>query len=137
MSEAESDGGVVGFKNPPKRIVERFIPKGQFGYTIVWGATEYHADFKAFEIVAEGEAGETYYFEAGSSEHVRGIETAEVFLEGHIKWDGCSHLTLDNQHLCGAASFKGLMALLEYAYRSASVLMGRGEDGLDEKWGPL
>ncbi len=113
---------------------------GDFGFRLKWSCSETWADFEAFEIVSrEGDEYKTPGFHAKDwqrcDEIVNDISKAQASVEGYIKWDGCSHIELNESHLCGAESFKKHIALMRYLYFRASELMGRGKDGLDEPWG--
>lgn len=62
------------------------------------------------------------------------IETEE-YLDGYIKWDGCSHVNIGDDgylHLCGADYWKRHCKVMEWVYKEVSKLIERFEE--DEVW---
>ncbi len=127
-------------KNPEMRETqERYDPEGiGFGYLIVWRCLEHWADFRVYEVIfKEGEyPGEPLTFNRRdaicSPDPVTNLEDAEITMEGHIKWDGCSEIDMGRPHWCGPRYFRQHFQLLEHLYREAGYRMGRGE--LDQEW---
>lgn len=105
-----------------------------FGFVLHWSVSDHWADVTAYKVVSF--EGEKAFFEVKDdcSEHTDDTTKAEVYLKGFIKWDGCAELDQGCPHWCGAGDFKMHFALLKHIYLRASVLMGRGEDGLDTPW---
>lgn len=107
-----------------------------FGFRIKWEALDHRAYFSAYEVVAMEQDGGTKFFNhAEGEENTREISLSSPYATGSIGWDGCSHIQLLEDHICGAHGFKKHISLMRYLYTRASVAMGRGIDGLDEEWG--
>lgn len=77
-------------------------------YLIMADVKQHRVAFVVHEISGEGEAADgsrVTYLVTGDGAGTEKTEDAEVFLEGFIKWDGCSHWNFhDNDcmtHICG------------------------------------
>ena len=112
------------------------LDRGPFGFTLRWKADDYRAEFEVFAIT--GEAGQevpipTYDRRGAMStpDPVESIEQAEIYLEGHVKWDGCSEIDMGQEHWCGPLEWKAHCALLEHVYKRAFELMQREPE---ESW---
>ena len=66
----------------------------EFGFTVKWVVEDHWADIEVYEITAIDDDGNLYPKKdyTSSEQLVRNIEDAETYLEGFIKWDGCSEL---------------------------------------------
>lgn len=108
---------------------------GEFGFRLRWRVSDHWADVEAWEVAAICEGKKEFRSSSDPfREFTADVEKAEKYLDGFIKWDGCAELNQGCPHWCGAKDFKKHMALLKYIYLRSSVLMGRGEDGLDTPW---
>jgi hypothetical protein len=112
--------------------------QGYAGFRVAWIVEDHWANVWVWEIsgFTDGDRSKPsfYYFdEDGHQEWVDTIEEAkEWYLDGFVKWDGCSQFDMGDQHLCGADDYKKHIALLEYIYKRAFELMGRPQE---EEWG--
>lgn len=98
-----------------------------------------HVDFKAFEIVGyESDNGKDYNIPIYSvdNDNTRDTDKTENYLNGMVKWDGCSHVYYGEKdnggyiHMCGAQSFKNLSALLLKIYQRCYEIGGFTEEPL-------
>lgn len=87
--------------------------------TVRWEAHSHSLEFKAREGTKQRD-GSIFYF-ADDTEHT--FETMPRFIDGFVKWDGCSHFYVGEElneqstgylHLCGG---HGILALTETAHR--------------------
>lgn len=111
-------------------------------FIIVWCADNHWADFKVYRAEEGRFTGKdktlTPFFQpldivpGQSWDMTPDIDKANPYLEGFIKWDGCSEMQFSD-HLCGATGFYHHMAVLEFIYKRAAFVMGR--DTLNEPWG--
>lgn len=116
-----------------KRItIEDYDPMGDgFGFRCKWEAQSHWADVTVWEVVALGssdEPGKKFFDKApweGSGNHTENIEEAEKYLDGFVKWDGCTELNQGQPHWCGPHGYKKHIAILKYIYQRAHQLMGR------------
>lgn len=65
-------------------------------------------------------------FICGVSNFTSDVRNADVFLHGHIKWDGCSNWHFDEQdammlHFCGARRTTSIGRLMAEMYRLAAA----------------
>lgn len=100
---------------------------GDFGFRLCWAVEDHWADVKAFEITGYENGAPLFgRLDARSSADTTGdVSEAEAYLEGFVKWDGCSEFGLGHVHWCGPDAYKKHFRLLEYVYRRAFELMGR------------
>lgn len=102
---------------------------GDFGFRLKWSVSDSWANVTAYKIVAvEDDSGKKFFERRPwkrSGDHVEHIDKAESYLDGWVKWDGCSELNQGKPHWCGPNDFKHHMALLKYIYLRAFELMGR------------
>lgn len=88
----------------------------------VWDNETHGYEFELFEIV--GWTGDNFkellYERKGSTmsgDHSKnGLEDAQPYLTGFIKWDGCSHMYFGDEgylHLCGLNTFEKLQKVLQ------------------------
>ena len=106
---------------------------GEFGFRVAWEPKEYMADFKVFEVVAICQGAPEFEIVDGKGEDFTpDISLAQEYMNGTIKWDGCSHIySAGYWHMCGMSSFAKHVALMKYLHRRAFELMGREPD---DKW---
>lgn len=93
--------------------------------TIRYEVFSYHMDFKLREGVKQDDGSVVYT--AAAPNFVTDFDQAERFVDGSIKWDGCSHLNFgdgeDNpgyMHVCGARYFRNLASALRETFLIAS-----------------
>lgn len=104
---------------------------GEFGFRVVWRYRPHWADVRVYDITSRTVDGEPLFDRDGRTslpDPVDSIEEAEVYLDGFVKWDGCSELDQGNPHWCGAVGFGQHILLLEYIYKRAFQLMGGGPE---------
>lgn len=106
---------------------------GRFGFRVAWMVSDAWATVWVFEIVAYTD----HKFDVpmfrnigdkGDQEFVDTIEQADWYLDGFVKFDGCSQFDMGDQHLCGLQGYQKHIALLQYIYTRAFELMGREPD---------
>lgn len=113
---------------------------GEFGFRVVWLVQESWVNVWVWEIVAYEDKNLLvplfeWFDEKGHQEFTTEIERAKewCYLDGFIKWDGCSQFDMGQQHLCGLRGYKKHVELLRYLWRRSFELMNREpEDGLWE-----
>jgi hypothetical protein len=81
-------------------------------------------DFRVLESTGEYDTGELIFFGEGNQETTNIVE-AGLFLEGHIKWDGCSNWYFTKQdycmlHFCGRSEAIALGKLMDRMYSIAN-----------------
>jgi hypothetical protein len=105
---------------------------GDFGFRMVWSVSDLWADVTAYEITGRGMEENAPLFERKGAtcgpDHVESHEDAEEYLDGYVKWDGCTELDMGRPHWCGPYGYKKHCALLRYIYERAFQLMGREPD---------
>lgn len=106
---------------------------GEFGFRLVWSVQDHWADVKAFEIVGRNEDGNPLFDSDDSPNRTMTTEDAREYLEGFVKWDGCTELDQGSPHWCGPYEYRKHFALLRYIYHRAYELMGCEPD---EPWEP-
>lgn len=121
-----------------RKTTDRFLDDHSFGFVIEWGVEDHWADFKVFQVtsVSLTESRVIDFLKQGyenSSDTTTSTEEAEPYLEGFIKWDGCCEFGT-HTHYCGSDCLKKHAALVEFLYKRAPELMGRGWDNLDMSW---
>lgn len=103
---------------------------GDFGFRVKWSVVDHWADIEVYEVESRGtELNSKPQFHrkgaACSPDGVEDISEAEKYLEGYIKWDGCTELDMGCPHWCGPSGYVTHCELLKYIYRRAHELMGR------------
>ena len=101
---------------------------GEFGFRLVWSISAYWADVKAYEITSRNPDGTPNFNREGWGslpDPVPTIDLAEMYLDGRVRWDGCSELDQGCPHWCVADQFKRHCNLLRYIYERAFELMDR------------
>jgi len=102
---------------------------GGFGFRVVFSYLEHWTDLKVYKITSRDTDGLLSFDRKNARslpDPVESIDEAEVYLEGYIKWDGCSELDQGRPHWCGPFDYKQHIALLEHLYRRSQELMTRG-----------
>lgn len=112
------------------------------------GAEEHVVDvevYATFErdlltVVQAPDSSEPFCFQRGggyaSPDPVASIDEAERFLDGSVKWDGCSNMSFDaikngvNLHFCSRADAKAIGELLAACYDLAAEWMPQYEEDL-------
>lgn len=101
----------------------------EYDATVRWEAYDVYLDFKVREGTRQDDGSVCYsYFNAdGGPEWTDDFEHGERYVDGSVKWDGCSHLNFgdgeDNPgylHLCGARCFRNLNAILREVFLIAA-----------------
>lgn len=103
---------------------------GEFGFRVRWAVSDYWANVEVYEIIAIECDTERVLFAREDArclptDSTDNIDGAEKYLEGFVKWDGCTELYQGQPHWCGPDGYKKHIALLEYIYKRAFELMGR------------
>lgn len=87
---------------------------GGHGVEIRWSAESHVLTFAAKEYDAQSNGTRYYqaFDEAGIGYPTPEWEQGERYIEGYVKWDGCSHVTFGDEngylHLCGGTHFARL-----------------------------
>lgn len=121
---------VLPYNTEAKRVtVEQFGERG-FGFLIEWDVLDNWADVKVWAqsgvtVPDDGSEGVVLYSSDGCGADLESTEGAEVYLEGYIKWDGCTELDMGRPHWCGPLDWQKHIALLEHIWRTAFELMGK------------
>jgi hypothetical protein len=103
------------------------------GFVIEWRHKDHWCDLKVFKIEWEDSEGRPCFWRQGSDHNgdaTPEISEAEPYIEGFVKWDGCSEFD-GRVHFCGPEHYRDYFELLQYIYERAFVLMGRKPD---EPW---
>jgi len=109
---------------------------GDFGQTVVYEIdSEYihHVDFRIFAITGRSVPEDAPLYERkgaeSSTEHATDWREAARYVDGSVKWDGCSHLYFGDEeaylHLCGRKQFDNLTATLIAVYERCGELMSQ------------
>lgn len=112
---------------------------GTLGFVVLWGVSDSWANVSVFAVEESGSEvqGEDIRLfltpSGGYDRHTDDITKAATYIDGYVKWDGCSELDQGCPHWCGPKQYKAHISLLEFIYRRAMDLMGRGEGELP--WG--
>jgi hypothetical protein len=93
-------------------------------FAVVIAPDEYFVEYKIYEIVANDFDGKPLFQRAGSHFHpdpVERLDEAEVYLEGSVKWDGCSNWNLDDpsgglRHFCSREQLENVGKILAACY---------------------
>lgn len=114
-------------KDTNKRVTTEDI-LGEFGFRVRWSVSNTWADVAVFDITGRDANSNVALFNrrdwVALPDPVESIEEAESYLEGFVKWDGCTELNQGQPHWCGPEDYKKHIALLRYIYRRAFELMG-------------
>lgn len=108
-------------------------------FTILFNYTEgsAHVDFKVYEIIGTNSSGNLYQRKDSSysPDIVESTEEAETYLEGSVKWDGCSNINFfDNgyAHFCGMNEALRVGLVLQHIYMRCAEILKVKEKGNEE-----
>ena len=95
-------------------------------FSIAYEADEYNCDFRVYEIIGWQDSVQLFNRKGytSSPDPVEDIEDAQIFLHGHIKWDGCSNWHFDEQdsvmlHFCSKKQGEDIGKLFSQLYKIA------------------
>jgi len=116
------------FEQAPRQVVEDWTPGSQFGFRIRWGAYDHMVYVEVYKVISVDENDDDKRFRhkdwrGGGPHETADIAEAESYLDGSIKWDGCSDLDFGYHHWCGPHDFRRHFALLEHLYKRAYEVM--------------
>lgn len=97
------------------------------GFRIVWETESHWANVTVYEIIGTADNAAPLFNRkdsAFSPDFVYSHTEAEVYLDGFVKWDGCTELNQGTPHWCGAHGYKQHCDLLRYIYDRSFILMG-------------
>lgn len=111
---------------------------GEFGFRLAWEVDDYHANVTAYKIasivIGDRDSDDVIQFESVSGtgeQFTADLGSAEKYLSGFVKWDGCTELDMGCPHWCSPLDYIKHGELLKHIYQRAFVLMGRKPD---EEW---
>ncbi len=107
---------------------------GEFGFRLKWSVLDHWADVEAWEIASriDDEKGTPQFLSESLVEHLPFDEKLPKYLDGLVKWDGCSEFEFGNIHWCGPRYYLKHFALLKHIYNRAQVLMRR--EYIEDPW---
>ncbi len=97
----------VRIKEGEVMAVEKYFK--DLWYYVVAEPGEYKVEYKIYEVEGQGKDGDPFFHRAGEASHPSSGEVAladaEIYAQGHVKWDGCSNWNIDEQervmlHFC-------------------------------------
>ena len=104
--------------------------------------SQVNMDFKVYPISAVNDDGAYEYrrkdADCGMDFSQNGLEDAQVFVHGNIKWDGCSNLWFDEQdtgtmlHFCGRSSIDDFRELMKRLYDLAAEVIHKWDKSVAE-----
>lgn len=121
-------------------LIEEIL--GEFGFTIRWAYSSHWTDVAVFEKVGTemSEPPRALYHRkdwSDSSDTVYHIDEAEPYLEGFVKWDGCTELDMGRPHWCGLECYRKHCDLLQYIYiRSQQIMSAADRELFGGPWSP-
>lgn len=140
--EATELSGVTS-ESPRPALVSGLVEQvgGVFGVTVAYTVGNSHVDFFAAEVTGT-DVDETnpIYWRIGATSSMDDpateLKDAERYVEGSVKWDGCSHLWFGDEnayiHVCGKSDFVKLATTLAAIYERCGQLMKEnGSNTLD------
>lgn len=86
-----------------ERLSVEYFLGDSTGFRLEWAILPYRAEVKIVDLSGEPD---------------------ELYLDGYIKWDGCSEFTQLRVHWCGQFFYRRHIALLEHIHNRAFELMG-------------
>lgn len=99
-------------------------------FLIVAQPQSHFCDFKCYKVIATTDEGPIYLRKDYDDSHdvVTTRDEAQIYLQGHISWDGCADLRFDEQdnvmlHFCGLEHAKQVGKLLERLYAIAAEVI--------------
>lgn len=99
---------------------------------IQWQIRPHWADFKVFEVAGMEDTPEGPRMRFGLDGERLEPQDEDLYLKGHIKWDGCSQFQTDGLHLCGLHGYRLHVRLLQRLWNRAHQLMDREPE--DDWW---
>ncbi len=113
--------------------VDRTEGPRDFAYEVAWEAEQYCMRFKAYLICSiplEGHPGGPSFRRKGSDwmDWTENHAEAQPAVDGWIKWDGCSDITFDDTHLCGASSFVQYIRMMAWIHAKAAAVIPHWDD---------
>lgn len=106
---------------------------GEHGVTVRYDVHSHHVDFFAAEVtgvMVDPNPGQLRYWRKGadsSMDDTDNFDDAERYIEGTVKWDGCSHFNFGDGtgylHLCGGAHIEQLGQVCNVIYERCGELM--------------
>jgi hypothetical protein len=108
------------------------IPAGKGdidGAYATFDAKEHWVDFKVYDqITVDPDGTPEFRSKADEQSFTPKLDEAEVWFEGNMKWDGCSHLYLreldGGTHLCGPSRIVRFAQAVEAVYRECAKRLG-------------
>lgn len=105
---------------------------GEFGFRCVWEINSHYATCKAYLIEARGvDAAQTPMFHKKDAptypDSVLDVADADVYLEAHMKWDGCSDIDHGYHHCCDEQGLIKHALLLRYVWQRGHQLIEHSE----------
>jgi len=99
------------------------------------GQNDFHVDIKVYRVVSFDEKDVPYFkrFGAASGMDMVGVhKDAQVYLEGRVKWDGCSDFRFTEHdrcalHFCEKESAQNLGVLMGRIYDMAKEMMPKAD----------
>lgn len=91
-----------------KRGVVEWPDLGPFGWVVHYDVQDHWLDFKAYEIASVEQSpnkGQRWFARKGATDGMDmtlDISDAEPDVDGFVKWDGCSEMSIGQPHFCGA-----------------------------------
>lgn len=110
---------------------------GEFGFRLVWQVDDYRACVEAYKIesivMGDTDSDDEIQFEAasGKDQFTSDLSNSVKYLDGFVKWDGCTELDMGCPHWCSPLDYIKHGELLKHIYHRAFELMGRTPD---EAW---
>lgn len=90
-------------------------------------------EFTTHELAGSDETGSMLFYRKGAKsnateEEIDDINEAEIYLEGSVKWDGCSNMVFREQervmlHFCEKKEAQNIGVLMGYIYDMAEELI--------------
>jgi hypothetical protein len=103
-------------------------------FALVYEPTEFYVNFKCYEPVYWQDE-KPYYEKVGSKNPAEDATTdlsqAQTYIEGSVKWDGCSHFTFGEDgyiHLCGKFFIEKHAAICKKIFYRCGELMNRTDE---------
>lgn len=106
-----------------KKLTEDIL--GEFGFRVVWSVLPHWADVEVYEITSRQESAPLFHRKDAPTtpDNVPGIEQADKYLTGYLKWDGCNELDQGCHHFCEEEQLIKHCLLLRYLWQRAHELM--------------
>lgn len=117
-------------KDKKLHVTERIL--APFGFVLKWSVERHWANVEVYRVVAtEGDANAPLFedVEGFSTERLTDLlDNAKIYLDGFVKWDGCSELDQRCPHWCGDGDFKAHCILLLHICCRAKELMDQAPE---------